>query len=41
MHGLPEALIATAKEPYLGEALGIVDTMERLSSGNRSYEHCA
>ena len=41
MHGIPEALIATAKERYLGEALDIVDTMEGLYLGNRLYEHCA
>lgn len=41
MHGIPEALIATAKQRHLGEALDIVDTMERLYSGNRLYEHCA
>ena len=36
MHGIPEVLIATAKERYLAEALDIVDTMERLYLGNRS-----
>ena len=41
MHGIPEELIATAKERYLGEALDIVETMERLYLGNRLYEHCA
>ena len=40
LHGIPEELIATAKERYLADALDIVDTMERLYLGHRSKEHC-
>ena len=40
MHGIPEELIATAKERYLAKAPDIVDMMERLYLEARSEGHC-